>query len=51
MNDKNANILKSIWSNRQLEWKLAKNDFKKRYAGSYLGAVWAMAQPVSSLRE
>ena len=27
-------------------WKLAKNDFKKRYAGSYLGAVWAMAQPV-----
>lgn len=31
---------------RKLIWKLAKNDFKKRYAGSYLGAVWAMAQPV-----
>lgn len=29
-----------------LIWKLAKNDFKKRYAGSYLGAVWAMIQPV-----
>ncbi len=35
-----------IWSNRALIWKLAKNDFKKRYAGSYLGAIWAMIQPV-----
>ena len=32
--------------NRHLIWKLAKNDFKKRYAGSYLGALWAMVQPV-----
>lgn len=31
---------------RKLVWKLAKNDFKKRYAGSYLGIVWALAQPV-----
>lgn len=46
MNDKNANILKSIWSNRQLVWKLAKNDFKTRFAGSYLGIVWAMIQPI-----
>lgn len=35
-----------LFQSRQLIWKLAKNDFKKRYAGSYLGAVWAMAQPV-----
>ncbi len=35
-----------LWQNRHLIWKLAKNDFKKRYAGSYLGAFWAMAQPV-----
>lgn len=35
-----------LWQSRHLIWKLAKNDFKKRYAGSYLGAVWAMAQPV-----
>lgn len=35
-----------LYQSRQLIWKLAKNDFKKRYAGSYLGAVWAMAQPV-----
>lgn len=35
-----------LWQNRHLIWKLAKNDFKKRYSGSYLGGVWAMAQPV-----
>lgn len=35
-----------LYQNRHLIWKLAKNDFKKRYAGSYLGAVWAMIQPV-----
>ncbi len=35
-----------LWQSRHLIWKLSKNDFKKRYAGSYLGAVWAMAQPV-----
>ncbi|MCR4749158.1 MAG: ABC transporter permease [Lachnospiraceae bacterium] len=35
-----------LWQNRHLIWKLAKNDFKKRYAGSYLGAVWAMIQPI-----
>lgn len=35
-----------LYQSRHLIWKLAKNDFRKRYAGSYLGAVWAMAQPV-----
>lgn len=39
--------MKQEWSkNARLVWKLAKNDFKKRYAGSYLGALWALAQPV-----
>ncbi|MDR2888452.1 MAG: ABC transporter permease [Lachnospiraceae bacterium] len=37
---------KELWQSRKLIWKLAKNDFKKRYAGSYLGFVWAMVQPV-----
>lgn len=32
--------------NLGLVWKLAKNDFKTRYAGSYLGVVWALVQPV-----
>lgn len=35
-----------LYQNRRLIWKLAKNDFKKRYAGSYMGAVWALVQPV-----
>lgn len=35
-----------LYQNRRLIWKLAKNDFKKRYAGSYMGVVWAMVQPV-----
>lgn len=35
-----------LWQNRRLIWKLAKNDFKKRYAGSYMGALWALVQPV-----
>ena len=35
-----------LFAGRTLIFQLAKNDFKKRYAGSYLGAVWAMAQPV-----
>ncbi len=44
--DKITSLPVELWQSRHLIWKLAKNDFKKRYAGSYLGAVWAMAQPV-----
>ena len=35
-----------LWQNRRLILKLSKNDFKTRYAGSYLGMVWALVQPV-----
>ena len=35
--------------NRRLVAKLAKNDFKTRYAGSYLGIVWAFIQPVITI--
>lgn len=41
--------MSDIWNNRNLIWTLAKNDFKERYAGSYLGAVWAMIQPVVTI--
>lgn len=44
--DKVTSLPIELWQNRHLIWKLAKNDFKKRYAGSYLGMVWAMVQPV-----
>ena len=35
-----------LWQNRRLIWRLSKNDFRKRYAGSYLGVVWALVPPV-----
>ncbi len=35
-----------IFENRQLILKLAGNDFKTKYAGSYLGIFWAFVQPV-----
>lgn len=44
--DRITSLPVELYQNRHLIWKLAKNDFKKRYAGSYLGAVWAMVQPV-----
>ncbi|MCI6552342.1 MAG: ABC transporter permease [Lachnospiraceae bacterium] len=41
-----AVLPRELYQNRKLIWKLAGNDFKKRYAGSYLGMVWAFVQPV-----
>ena len=32
--------------NRKLILNLAKNDFKKKFAGSYFGVIWAFVQPV-----
>lgn len=43
---KQANMLKEIISNRKLIWDLSKNDFKTRFAGSYLGIIWAFVQPI-----
>ena len=39
-------IPKELFQSRELIWKLSKNDFKKRYAGSYLGFIWALIQPI-----
>ena len=44
--DKIMSLPGELWANRELIWKLAKNDFKKRYAGSTMGRVWAFIQPV-----
>lgn len=44
--DKIATLPVELYQNRKLIWKLAKNDFKTRYAGSYLGIVWAFVQPI-----
>ena len=37
--DKITVLPKELYQNRRLIWKLAKSDFKKRYAGSYIGRV------------
>lgn len=37
---------RDICQSRKLIWTLAKNDFKTKYAGSYLGIIWAFVQPV-----
>lgn len=38
-----------LYQNRKLILRLAKNDFKTKYAGSYLGIVWAFVQPVVTI--
>ena len=38
-----------IYQNRRLAFSLAKNDFKTKYAGSYLGMVWAFIQPIVTI--
>lgn len=35
-----------VYQSRKMIYKLAKNDFKTKFAGSYLGIVWAFIQPV-----
>lgn len=38
-----------LYENRKLIMKLARNDFKTKYAGSYLGIFWAFVQPVVTI--
>ncbi len=44
--DKITSLPLELYHSRRLIWKLAKNDFKKRYAGSFFGVIWALVQPV-----
>ncbi|MCI9081552.1 MAG: ABC transporter permease [Lachnospiraceae bacterium] len=46
MNAKSPNIIVEVIENRKLVGSLAKNDFKTKFAGSYLGTIWAFVQPV-----
>lgn len=39
-------VFKSIWVNKSLIFKLAVNDFKARYSGSFFGIIWAFIQPL-----
>ena len=39
-------VVQEVYQNKELIWNLSKNDFKTKYAGSYLGITWAFVQPV-----
>lgn len=39
-------LAKELIQNRTMILRLGKNDFKTRFAGSYLGIIWAFIQPV-----
>lgn len=42
-------MAKHLKNNIELLWDLAKNDFKTKYAGSYLGMIWAFIQPIITI--
>ena len=44
--NKNASLPVRLFANRKLIGNLAKNDLKKKFAGSYFGVIWAFVQPV-----
>ena len=46
MKPKSKSIVQELIENRTLIRSLAKNDFRTKFAGSYLGTVWAFVQPV-----
>ncbi len=42
-------MIKKTMQNRKMVMKLAKNDFRTKYAGSYFGILWAFVQPVVTI--
>lgn len=42
-------MLRDIFSNTALIKELAKNDFKKKFAGSYFGILWAFVSPIVTI--
>ncbi|MCD7819723.1 MAG: ABC transporter permease [Lachnospiraceae bacterium] len=39
-------MIAEIRQSRKITYKLAKNDFRNKFAGSYLGTIWAFIQPI-----
>ncbi len=44
-----ASIIQDIVTNGTLIRELAKNDFKKKFAGSYFGILWAFVSPIVTI--
>lgn len=40
---------RELYRNKRLIYKMAKNDFKTKYAGSYFGIFWAFIQPLVTI--
>lgn len=43
---KGTSLCRHLIGERKLIWNLARNDIKKKFAGSYFGVIWAFVQPV-----
>ena len=43
---KGTSLCLHLIEERKLIWNLARNDIKKKFAGSYFGVIWAFVQPV-----
>ena len=43
------NFICDILHNRRMLWELAKNDYKARFASSFLGIIWAFLQPLLTM--
>jgi teichoic acid transport system permease protein len=43
------NLIRELYNNKSLIFNLSKNDFRTKYAGSYLGIVWAFIQPITTI--
>lgn len=43
------NFAKETFNMRKLIFKLAKNDFRSKYAGSYFGLTWGFVQPIVTI--
>ncbi len=44
-----TSLLGHLVGSRKLIWNLARNDIKKKFAGSYFGVIWAFVQPVITI--
>ncbi len=49
MQNKLFMLPKDFYKNRRLLKKMAQNDLRKRFAGSYFGVAWAFVQPVVTI--
>lgn len=42
-------MMREHWENRNMLWQLSRNDFRARYATSFLGVAWAYIQPLCTV--